>query len=75
MWIRGLSVLSKPFPHFHTRLNRDIPWDTIDMDFMNLNQSALGNRIFVNAADESRIREFIEEYKAYYNVSKAVEVS
>jgi len=44
MWIRGLSLLNKPFLHFHTQLNRDIPWDTIDMDFMNLNQSAHGDR-------------------------------
>jgi len=46
MWIRGLSVLNKPFLHFHTQLNRDIPWQTIDMDFMNLNQSAHGDREF-----------------------------
>jgi len=46
MWIRGLSILNKPFLHFHTQLNRDIPWDTIDMDFMNLNQSAHGDREF-----------------------------
>jgi L-arabinose isomerase len=46
MWIRGLSVLNKPFMHFHTQLNRDIPWETIDMDFMNLNQSAHGDREF-----------------------------
>jgi L-arabinose isomerase len=46
MWIKGLSVLTKPFLHFHTQLNRDIPWDTIDMDFMNLNQSAHGDREF-----------------------------
>ena len=46
MWIRGLSVLNKPFLHFHTQLNRDIPWETIDMDFMNLNQSAHGDREF-----------------------------
>ncbi|MGA1976361.1 MAG: L-arabinose isomerase [Bacteroidales bacterium] len=46
MWIRGLSVLAKPFLHFHTQLNRDIPWETIDMDFMNLNQSAHGDREF-----------------------------
>lgn len=46
MWIRGLSALNKPFLHFHTQLNRDIPWDTIDMDFMNLNQSAHGDREF-----------------------------
>ena len=46
MWIQGLSVLNKPFLHFHTQLNRDIPWDTIDMNFMNLNQSAHGDREF-----------------------------
>ncbi len=46
MWIHGLSVLNKPFLHFHTQLNRDIPWETIDMDFMNLNQSAHGDREF-----------------------------
>jgi L-arabinose isomerase len=44
MWIRGLNLLNKPFLHFHTQLNRDIPWDKIDMDFMNLNQSAHGDR-------------------------------
>lgn len=46
MWIRGLSILNKPLLHFHTQLNRDIPWNTIDMDFMNLNQSAHGDREF-----------------------------
>ena len=46
MWIRGLSVLNKPFLHLHTQLNRDIPWNSIDMDFMNLNQSAHGDREF-----------------------------
>ncbi|MDA3958258.1 L-arabinose isomerase [Oceanispirochaeta sp.] len=44
MWINGLSILSKPILHFHTQYNRDIPWDEIDMDFMNLNQSAHGGR-------------------------------
>ncbi|PZA06214.1 MULTISPECIES: L-arabinose isomerase [unclassified Meiothermus] len=44
MWIRGLSVLSKPFVHLHTQANRDLPWQTIDMDFMNLNQAAHGDR-------------------------------
>jgi L-arabinose isomerase len=46
MWIRGLSILNKPFLHLHTQLNRDIPWETIDMNFMNLNQSAHGDREF-----------------------------
>jgi len=46
MWIRGLTILNKPFLHFHTQMNRDIPWETIDMNFMNLNQSAHGDREF-----------------------------
>jgi len=44
MWIRGLNVLRKPFLHLHTQFNRDLPWSTIDMDFMNLNQAAHGDR-------------------------------
>ena len=46
MWIRGLAELKKPLLHLHTQYNRDIPWDTIDMDFMNLNQAAHGDREF-----------------------------
>jgi L-arabinose isomerase len=44
MWINGLRLLRKPLLHFHTQHNRDIPWATIDMDFMNLNQAAHGDR-------------------------------
>jgi L-arabinose isomerase len=46
MWIAGLNLLHKPFVHLHTQFNRDIPWSQIDMDFMNLNQSAHGGREF-----------------------------
>ena len=46
MWIAGLSLLKKPFLHLHTQYNREIPWSTIDMDFMNLNQAAHGDREF-----------------------------
>ena len=46
MWIGGLSRLRKPLCHLHTQSNRDIPWAGIDMDFMNLNQSAHGDREF-----------------------------
>ncbi len=46
MWISGLGLLAKPFVHLHTQFNRDIPWNEIDMDFMNLNQSAHGGREF-----------------------------
>jgi L-arabinose isomerase len=44
MWINGLRQLRKPLLHFHTQHHRDIPWSTIDMDFMNLNQAAHGDR-------------------------------
>jgi L-arabinose isomerase len=44
MWINGLKQLRKPVAHLHTQFNRDIPWATIDMDFMNLNQAAHGDR-------------------------------
>ena len=46
MWINGLKILQRPVLHLHTQFNRDIPWDSIDMDFMNLNQSAHGDREF-----------------------------
>jgi L-arabinose isomerase len=44
MWINGLKILNKPLLHLHTQFNRDIPWQEIDMDFMNLNQAAHGDR-------------------------------
>jgi L-arabinose isomerase len=44
MWIQGLAINHKPLLHLHTQFNRDIPWASIDMDFMNLNQSAHGDR-------------------------------
>jgi len=46
MWIAGLNALQKPFVHLHTQYNQEIPWSSIDMDFMNLNQSAHGDREF-----------------------------
>ncbi|TRZ45904.1 L-arabinose isomerase [Robertkochia solimangrovi] len=46
MWIAGLNQLKKPICHLHTQFNKEIPWDTIDMDFMNLNQAAHGDREF-----------------------------
>ncbi|WP_082232998.1 L-arabinose isomerase [Halobacillus massiliensis] len=44
LWIAGLKALQKPLLHLHTQYNKEVPWDTIDMDFMNLNQSAHGDR-------------------------------
>ena len=45
-WIAGLTALKKPLAHLHTQYNQDIPWADIDMDFMNLNQAAHGDREF-----------------------------
>lgn len=51
MWIAGLKALQKPYMHLHTQFNRDLPWGEIDMDYMNLHQSAHGGREygFINA--------------------------
>lgn len=46
MWIHGMQRLRKPLLHLHTQFNEEIPWNTMDMDFMNLNQSAHGDREF-----------------------------
>ena len=46
MWIAGLDALDKPLLHLHTQAGVDLPWATIDMDFMNLNQAAHGDREF-----------------------------
>lgn len=46
MWIKGLSLLKKPLCHLHTQFNAEIPWGKIDMDYMNLHQSAHGDREF-----------------------------
>jgi L-arabinose isomerase len=55
MWIGGLKALQKPFVHLHTQYNRDIPWSEIDMNFMNLNQSAHGDREFGFMASRMRL--------------------
>jgi L-arabinose isomerase len=55
MWIAGLSALQKPLLHLHTQFNRDLPWGQIDMDFMNLNQSAHGDREFAHLLTRMRV--------------------
>lgn len=55
MWIKGISVLQKPILHFHTQFNRDIPFADIDMDFMNMNQSAHGDREFAHILSKMKI--------------------
>lgn len=54
MWIHGLQELKKPLLHFHTQFNKEIPWKTMDMDFMNLNQSAHGDREFGHMVSRMR---------------------
>ncbi|RMF95342.1 MAG: L-arabinose isomerase, partial [Planctomycetota bacterium] len=56
MWIGGLTQLRKPFAHLHTQFNRDLPWSSIDMDYMNLNQSAHGDREFGFICSRLRLR-------------------
>ncbi|MFV0539801.1 MAG: L-arabinose isomerase [Aestuariibaculum sp.] len=73
MWIAGLNTLQKPFLHLHTQFNRDIPWNTIDMDFMNLNQSAHGGREFGFMASRLRKnRKVVVGYWQDENVIKKV---
>jgi L-arabinose isomerase len=55
MWIAGLSALQKPLLHLHTQFNRDLPWGQIDMDFMNLNQAAHGDREFAHLLTRMRV--------------------
>lgn len=56
MWIAGLKSLRKPLLHLHTQFNDELPWSTIDMDFMNLNQSAHGDREFGFIGARMRLR-------------------
>lgn len=64
MWIAGLNELSKPYLHVNTQYNRDIPWDKIDMDFMNLNQSAHGDR--EHGYIHSRMRKKVKVAAGYW---------
>ncbi|WP_179442853.1 L-arabinose isomerase [Nesterenkonia sandarakina] len=56
MWIAGLEALAKPLLHFHTQANMALPWAEIDMDFMNLNQAAHGDREFGYIATRTGMR-------------------
>jgi L-arabinose isomerase len=56
MWIGGLDALRKPMLHFHTQANLSLPWHEIDMDFMNLNQAAHGDREFGYIETRMRVR-------------------
>ncbi|WP_207514218.1 L-arabinose isomerase [Longitalea luteola] len=75
MWIGGLKVLQKPLLHLHTQFNRDIPWSSIDMDFMNLNQSAHGDREFGFMVSRMRMnRKVVVGHWQESEVIKSVEV-
>ena len=56
MWIAGLRLLDKPLLHFHTQFNQELPWSSIDMDFMNLNQSAHGDREYGHITARMRLQ-------------------
>jgi len=73
MWISGLLELRKPLLHLHTQFNRCIPWDSIDMDFMNLNQSAHGDREYGFIVTRMRIpRKVIVGYWEDHEVRRRI---
>jgi L-arabinose isomerase len=74
MWINGIKVITKPILHLHTQFNRDIPWGEIDMDFMNLNQSAHGDREhgYINTRmkiDRKVVAGFYKDEKVHKSIS------
>lgn len=71
MWVTGLKILQKPLLHLHTQYNRDIPWSEIDMDFMNLNQSAHGDREFGFMASRMKLRR--KAVVGYWQDEKVIE--
>ncbi len=74
MWIAGLNILNKPFAHLHTQFNKEIPWNSIDMDFMNLNQSAHGGREFGYICTRmKKARKVITGHWSDQNVQKQLE--
>ena len=68
MWIKGMQILHKPLLHLHTQYNQQIPWETMDMDFMNLNQSAHGDREFGHIL--SRLRKNHKTVVGYWKDEK-----
>lgn len=73
MWILGLQEYRKPLLHLHTQFNQEIPWDTIDMDFMNTNQSAHGDREFGHIVSRMGIeRKVIVGHWTDENVQKRI---
>lgn len=86
MWIKGLQNLNKPLLHLHTQANERLPYETIDMDFMNLNQSAHGDREFGFILSRLKLphqisvgyyksEKVVKEIKQFIKVAKAIDVS
>lgn len=71
MWIKGMQILRKPLLHFHTQYNEKIPFETIDMDFMNLNQSAHGDREYAHIL--TRLRKPRKTVIGYWKDKKTLE--
>ena len=71
MWIHGMQKLRKPLLHFHTQFNEEIPWDEMDMDFMNLNQSAHGDREYAHIL--ARMRKGHKTVVGYWKDAKTLE--
>ena len=71
MWIHGMQKLRKPLLHFHTQFNEEIPWDEMDMDFMNLNQSAHGDREYAHIL--ARMRKGHKTVVGYWKDPKTLE--
>ncbi len=86
MWIKGLQLLQKPLLHLHTQANEKLPYDSIDMDFMNLNQAAHGDREYGFILAKLGIRHevvagfyqheaVIEKIRRFAQVAKAIGLS
>ena len=86
MWIKGLQFLKKPLLHFHTQANEKLPYDAIDMDFMNLNQTAHGGREYGFMCTRLGVKrevivgyykheDVIEKIKSFLDVARAVDFS
>ena len=86
MWIKGLQLLTKPLLHFHTQANEKLPYDAIDMDFMNLNQTAHGGREYGFMCTRLGVKrevivgyykheDVIEKIKKFLDVARAVDFS
>ena len=74
MWINGLEILTKPLLHLHTQAGQSLPWATIDMDFMNLNQAAHGDREYAHILTRMSVaRKIVVGHPSQYDVQSQVD--